>query len=452
MHNENALRDSEEFARNVLEASPDCLKIVGADGLLEYVNQNGACLLEVDDCGDIIGKPWENLWPNSIKPKIRQAILEAKAGRHVKFVVESVTAKGTPRCWDISVSPLPSVGGAPTKILAVSRDITNKKLAEAELVLSEARFRAAVNAVDGVVWTNNAAGEMWGAQSGWSSLTGQVAAEYQGFGWTQAVHPEDAKPTIDAWKAAVASQGLFEFEHRIRCKDGEWRWFGVRAAPMFYEQGTIVEWVGVHRDISARKSAEAHQSFLMNELAHRSNNQLAIVQAMAAQTAYQADSLEQFQKVFAKRLRGIAISTNLLVSRDWTGVPLSDLVDRQLEPFVTDPRQLASGGPDVFLESQAAESIGLALHELATNSMKYGAWSAPEGMVTVQWAYQKNEIQSLQLELSWTETGGPAVTPPNKKGFGTEVIEGMIASTLSGTVELKFNVEGMIWTLTIPHN
>ena len=451
MQNEKALRESEEFARNILEASPDCLKIIGADGLLEYINQNGSCLLEVDECSDIIGQPWENLWPESIRPEIRQSILEAKAGRLVKFIAEAVTAKGTRKCWDIAVSPLPSISGEPSKILAVSRDITNKKFAEAELIASEARFRAAVEAVDGVVWTNNAAGEMYGDQPGWSNLTGQALAEYQGLGWSHAVHPDDAQPTVDAWNAAVTSKGLFEFEHRIRCKDSEWRWFGVRAAPIFNAQNEIVEWVGVHRDISARKATEEHHIFLMNELAHRSNNQLAIVQAMAAQTALQAESLDQFQKVFAKRLRGIAISTNLLVSGDWSNVPLRDLVHRQLEPFGFEAGRLISAGPDVFLRSEAAEAIGLALHELATNSTKYGAWSVPDGIVTIQWALSKNESEIGQVELTWTEAGGPDVTPPTRTGFGHEVIEGMVAHTLGGTVELKFNVEGLSWTLTFPH-
>ena len=119
--------------------------------------------------------------------------------------------------------------------------------------LSEARFRAAVAAV-GVMWTNDAAGRMQGAQPGWGELTGQTQAEYQDYGWAAAVHPEDAQPTIDAWNEAVARRQTFEFEHRVRRHDGEWRVFSIRAVPVL-DGGEIREWVGVHIDITERMRA-----------------------------------------------------------------------------------------------------------------------------------------------------------------------------------------------------
>ncbi len=122
---------------------------------------------------------------------------------------------------------------------------------------SEERFRAAVEAVQGVLWTNTAEGRMEGQQPAWSSLTGQSFEDYEGFGWSAAVHPDDAQPTIDAWNLAVAQKSLFTFEHRVRRYDRAWRSFSVRAIPIFTTDGVLREWVGVHTDITDRRADEA---------------------------------------------------------------------------------------------------------------------------------------------------------------------------------------------------
>ena len=447
---EAALRASEEFARTVLEASPDCLKVIGADGRLDYVNKNGACLLEVDDPSTILGRLWESLWPEASRPMIKEAIEAARAGRSIKLTAARPTAKGTPKHWDISIVPIPGEDGRPVRLLAAARDVTGNIQAEIALMESEARFRAAVEAVDGIVWTNNAAGEMRGEQPGWSALTGQTPAEYEGFGWSQALHPDDAQPTIEAWNAAVAARSLFEFEHRVRRRDGEWCHFSIRAVPIFDKENHIVEWVGVHTDISARKAAEAHRDLLMHELAHRSKNQLAVIQGVANQTARHACSIDQFREIFSKRLHGMAISADLLVAGQWDGASLGELVRRQLEPFGTEEGRLSFEGPDVLLSSDAAESIGLALHELATNCVKYGAWSAPAGVVRVSSTLDRNGAQPPQLRLNWTERGGPAANPPTREGFGRRVIEQLVAKKLGGTVELIFDVQGLSWSFIAP--
>ena len=123
------------------------------------------------------------------------------------------------------------------------------------VVASEARFRAAIEAVQGVLWTNNARGQMEGEQPAWAALTGQTREEYEGFGWTKAVHPDDIQPTLKAWLQAVAEKRAFEFEHRVRRRDGVWRDCRIRAVPLFEETGEIREWVGVHTDITEQKAA-----------------------------------------------------------------------------------------------------------------------------------------------------------------------------------------------------
>ncbi len=132
------------------------------------------------------------------------------------------------------------------------RELTDKE----RLRESEQRFRAAIDAVEGILWTNNAAGEMAGEQPGWASLTGQTFNEYQGYGWSRAVHPDDTQPTIDAWTAAVAERRTFVFEHRVRRQDGQWRLFSIRAVPTLDTEGRLREWVGVHTDITEMRANE----------------------------------------------------------------------------------------------------------------------------------------------------------------------------------------------------
>jgi PAS domain S-box-containing protein len=127
--------------------------------------------------------------------------------------------------------------------------------ARAALERSEQRYRALVEAAGQYIWTNNAEGRMEGEQPGWSSLTGQTRAEYEGFGWASAVHPEDAQATLDAWNSAVAERRMFVFEHRVRGLDGKYRLFSIRAVPVLNADGSIREWVGVHTDITEQRAA-----------------------------------------------------------------------------------------------------------------------------------------------------------------------------------------------------
>jgi PAS domain S-box-containing protein len=132
---------------------------------------------------------------------------------------------------------------------------------------SEERFQAAIIAVQGILWTNDAKGRMVGPQPGWATLTGQTEEEYQGYGWSKTVHPDDAQPTIDAWQQAVTERSLFIFEHRLRLSNGTWGLFSIRAVPVFETDGSIREWVGVHTNITQQREAE--QALIESEERYR---------------------------------------------------------------------------------------------------------------------------------------------------------------------------------------
>ena len=202
----------------------------------------------------------------------------------------------------------------------------------------------------------------------------------------------------------------------------------------------------IARDISERTRAQDHIKFLLRESSHRSKNLLAVIQVIASQTVRAADTLEQFQSRFSQRLRSMALSHDLLVNEDWKRASLLDLVHLQLHPFAAPGSQLKVEGFAVYISPEAAQHIGLALHELATNALKYGAWSVPSGEVSVNWKV----LRGGDLQLSWRERNGPRVETPSHKGFGSTLTEDVIAQALEAKVAMGFAPDGLAWTIEVP--
>jgi len=230
---------------------------------------------------EIIGNPSLHLTPPDLlheEEHILEQILAGKAVEH--FETQRITKDGRRLQVSLTISPIMDAAGKVVGASKIVRDITERKKAEEALRASEERFRVAALAVSDLIWTNNAQGRMEGEQPGWAQFTGQTLKEYQGYGWARAVHPDDAQPTIKAWKAAVAEKRLFEFEHRVRRHDGAWRSCSVRAVPVIGGDGQIREWVGVHNDITERKMAE--------ETLRESEARFRVMADAIAQLAWQA--------------------------------------------------------------------------------------------------------------------------------------------------------------------
>jgi len=191
---------------------------------------------------------------------------------------------------------------------------------------------------------------------------------------------------------------------------------------------------------------QEHAAFLMRELAHRSKNQLAVVKGMAVQTARQSKSVEEFVEHFDQRIQGLAQSQDLMVRQNWQGAWLGDLVQAHLDLFGAGPRAHIEG-PPLFLSANAAQNIGFALHELATNASKYGALAGPEGRISVSWHGPGTDDR---VHLEWVEQGGPPVQTPQRTGFGHLVITQLVAQGLQGTASLDFTSDGVRWHLDIP--
>lgn len=205
--------------------------------------------------------------------------------------------------------------------------------------------------------------------------------------------------------------------------------------------------VGSIIDITERKRNEEHIRVIMNELSHRSKNLLMVVLAIANQTVQRATSFGEFQRNFENRLLAIARCHDLLVEKGWEGALIESLIFAQFKPFIDDPAlRVDAVGPPIMLNPDAAQNIGLALHELATNSMKYGALSSPDGQIVIRW-----NIDALQtpkkFRFSWEERGGPRVAPPTHEGFGHKLLSRLASGTSDTEIKLAFAPEGFTWSI-----
>jgi PAS domain S-box-containing protein len=227
------------------------------------------------------------------------------------------------------------------------------------------------------------------------------------------------------------------------------RWHDLHIEPLRNDAGEIVGLACASVDVTERKEGEAHLRLLLRELTHRSKNLLAVIQAMARQTAHHAGSIDSFLHQFGARLQALAASHDLLVRESWYGASLNELVRSQLSAYIAnDGQQITIEGPEVALKPEAAQNLGLALHELAVNAARYGSLSVPSGRVSITWSRNDSGAQSLTLD--WREEHGPKVKGRRKKGFGSLVIERNLARALDAEVTLDFNPDGLHCHIVIP--
>jgi two-component sensor histidine kinase len=269
--------------------------------------------------------------------------------------------------------------------------------------------------------------------------------------YRNALHPDDRHLMLK-FHALADKQDTFTSEYRAVHPDGTTLWLRGRAQVLARgPDGKAQRLVSIVTDVTDRKAAEDHIQFLMHEISHRSKNLLMVIQSIARRTARTAGSMEEFERRFERRLQGLAASHDVLVSKNWHGAPLADLVRQQLVPFAEiQGSRIELAGPDVVVTAEAAQALGLAIHELATNAIKYGALSMPAGKVSVSWALQDDAGAASALLLNWAEQGGPQVTRPERKGFGHVVIGEMVERSLGARVAMEFAPQGLNWSVSIP--
>jgi two-component system, chemotaxis family, CheB/CheR fusion protein len=201
-------------------------------------------------------------------------------------------------------------------------------------------------------------------------------------------------------------------------------------------------------DVTARMEADMRRDTLVGELSHRVKNMLAMVQSIGSQTLRRSGSLEEFKAAFEGRLHALARAHDLLVAEDWSGADLGQLVRHTLEPYGMGAR-VAVDGPSLHLTPEAGVAMAMVLNELATNAIKYGALSNQSGRLQLIWRLD-GSAGSQWVHLQWTETGGPPVTPPSHRGFGSSLIERSITHQLGGTATPEFRAEGLYYEIAFP--
>ena len=345
--------------------------------------------------------------------------------------------------------------GTAVRSVGVIRDITQRKAIEAELLTSQARYKSALALGRIGSWeTNFETGQRLWSDEGQALFrlqlkdgVGQVSGAHDEF--RAALHPDD-RHFVDRFYQLAQALDSFDVEYRIIHPDGNVIWVAGRGQVVARNaNGKATRLISVVGDITQRKTAEQHVTFLMGEISHRSKNLIAVIQAIASRTMRSATSMKDFETRFRHRLNGIAASNDILITQNWQRAPLVDLAREQLAPFIDiDTARVQMTGPSVTVDASAAQAIGLALHELATNAAKYGALSTPTGRVDITWAYTGSDRSEIVMD--WLESGGPPVSAPATKGFGHTVIEQMAAQAVCGTVTLEFAATGVRWSLRWP--
>lgn len=366
---------------------------------------------------------------------------------------EIETDGGAERSWlRIDVVPLcDDEGGQPDGIVCTAIDITRSKRLDMmrsdlsrRLAETLQRFNLALRSERIVVfsqdldlrytWVNSDETQV-------GSVLGRTDFE---------ILPEDDQPAIVELKRQVIA-GKQPASAEVGVGRGlERRWYDLHIEPNLAPDGSVLGVTGASIDITHRKRNEEQMRLVMRELTHRTKNLLAVVIAIARQTSQQDDSLETFVPALVSRLRALSAAQDLIVADDWAGVNIADLMKVLLHQHApAQSTQISLKGPSITLSPEAAQNLGLAIHELGANAAKYGALSTREGAVSAIWSEELINGRRT-LKLSWSETGGPAVLEPSRSGFGMMVIERNLSRALSADVSMTFASDGLKATILVP--
>jgi PAS domain S-box-containing protein len=344
-----------------------------------------------------------------------------------------------------TVSCVRTSDGTIDYLVGVVEDISAHKRAEEELRKSEERFRSSIlhSPVPTILFDDRE--QILAVSQSWLKAAGGVsAAELRRLeDWTIRAHGERSGEILELIRGIIATEPeAWPDEQVILTPSGEKRlWNFVTSGLGSQSDGRRI-FVSVAQDVTDRRAYEDRIHLLMREARHRTKNILSLVQAIARQTT--AGDAQDFIERFTERIRALAANQDLLVQHEWQRIDVKDLVRVQLEYFADlIGIRINFDGPKLHLSAAAAQTIGLALHELATNAGKYGALSTDAGCVDVSW-----RLDGDTFMMSWIERNGPTVRPPERRGFGSTVTESMVKQTLGGEVQLDYAPSGLKWRLT----
>jgi PAS domain S-box-containing protein len=432
------LRAREEHYRQLVEQTPDGIFVANSEG--RYVDVNSAGF-------GMLGMTREEVLACSFTDVLEPAEHHRLPSEIARFDDGSVVrSEWRMRRKDGSVFDAEIVGRRLPNgnLQGIVRDVTQNRRREEALRGSEARFRMLADNMSQLAWTCDKLGDVTWYNQRWLDYTGLSFEEMMGWGWKQVHHPDHVDRVVASVARSRESGEPWEDTFPLRGMDGNYRWFLSRAVPIRNAAGEIVRWFGTNTDITAQRKAEETQRMLTGELSHRVKNMLATVQAIASQTLRHNKDPAQFVTSFGGRIQSMSRMHSMLSNSEWQGADLRDIIRDQLFLGPIDNTRVTAWGPAVRLEPQIAPQVAMMLHELGTNSIKYGALSNAEGVVTINWA-----VNDDMLRLRWAERGGPPLQAPVRRGFGTKLIE-QSAKSGGGGAHMSMEADGVQWEISLP--
>lgn len=446
---EKARAREAERLHDLFRQTPTFVAVMrGPEHRFEFVNEAFKALFLASDDIDITGRTVAEAFPEAAQqgfvalPDEVYRTKEAFAMRGARFTVEASAAHPAREYFlDQIYKPLLDERGAVTGVLAVGYDMSDRVRAEAALRESEQRYRDVVDAQSEMVCRFEAGGRILFANKAYAKAFG-VDRDSIVDSDLWSIIPEANRASVRALLIALTPERPERrVEQRRETPEGaKWTLWTTKAL-RFNADGTAAELQATGVDITERKVHEEHRNLLIQELNHRVKNTLAVVQSLANQSFKHADSIADMRARFDSRLSVLAAAHRCLTETQWGPTPLREVVESALAICRQSHGRAVLEGPPVQIQPKVAVSLALALHELCTNAIKYGALSNETGWVSLRWTLHAGERHILRLE--WIEEGGPEVAPPKRRGFGSVMIERVLRQDLGGAVDLQFLPAGV---------
>ena len=434
----------------IIDSSSDAIVSKDLDGIVQSWNRAAERMFGWT-AEEMIGQSIRRLIPADRQQEEDSILSRVRAGELVpKFNTVRTRKDGTPILVAITVSPIQASDGTIIGASKIAHDITEQTLIQQNLENSELRFRALADNIPQLAWIAMPDGDPFWFNRRWIELTG---VDFNGLTREDRAafqHPEHIDRVRTKWQQEVARGEGWEDTFPLRGKDGNYRWFLSRAEPIRNSSGEVTMWVGTGTDITQQREHEEQVELLMGEVSHRSKNMLAIVQSILHRTA--GDVAPEFVAGFEKRIAALAANQDMLIHRGWTGATMGEIVHSQLQPVgeLVGNRIELEGPEQIVIRPRAAEALGLAVHELLTNALKYGALSDESGRVRIRWLAD-GTVQDPTFEVEWRECGGPPVSSPTHAGFGSILIESNVRAALRAEVAIDYVPTGLVWKVVAPY-